>query len=602
MRIYNNKVLKVLAVVLCVLLTYPAFLVSASALDTVKETTPEIVMPTLRSMMETRSEEKIRVAIWLKDYDTEEAIATGSLPDYQTRLSTIQEVERTSTAPNETMRSIETKRAALRLCYEPYTADFGTDFLTNEEKIYCSTYLPIIIAELTPARIEQISNLEVVESIDYYCDDVVEEDNVSDSTQGMSDSNSTRAANRYYSVENNIQYINAGTLRNSMTSSDYISVGILDDGNPNYNHSIFSDNTVWVRYPTANTYSHATNTLEILSSVVPYAEFYCTTYLQVDAEPTANYISEIDWLVDCGVNVINISLKIHDTQTEALDTPNTYGTISEYLDKIVYVYGVLIVKTAGNASYDSSIHGVNYGINSGGMAYNVLTVGNFNRGINSMDESSCYYSGSGLTNKPDISAPGYFTFQNGSGYDSGTSCAAPLVSGVAALLMATNDSLIQRPSLVKAILMASTNSDHQYTMKDVEYRYYGAGVVDAENARVASMSTNYRTAIAETTLGEYKEYTVSATAGSVVRIALAFEKTNTHGVSFPLGNLDLRVNDSSQTELDSSITTTNNVEMVEFTAPSTGSYVIRVITYAIPQVGTSKAYDSFSLAWSIGGN
>lgn len=596
MRIYNNNVLKILAVVLCVLLTYPAFLVSASALDTVKETTPEIVMPTLRSMMETRSEEKIRVAIWLKDYDTEEAIATGSLPDYQTRLSTIQELERTSTAPNETTRSIETKRAALRLCYEPYTADFGTDFLTNEEKIYCSTYLPIIIAELTPARIEQVSTLEVVESIDYYCDDVVEED----VTVASDQVESTRTIDQYYSIEDNLQFINGLTLRNSMTSSHSINVGILDVGNPDCSSNVFSDNYVEVNYPNADIDFHATNTLEIFSTVAPYASFYCTTYNNTNTSFYVNYIREFDWLISCDVSVISISLQIREEQlvgdqtqiTE--DDKNEYDVISKYLDRIVHIYDILIIKSAGN--YESE------GIGSGGMAYNVITVGNYNRTIDSMANTSSYYSGTENANKPDISAPGYFTFTSGNGPADGTSFATPLVAGVATLLMATNSSLMWRPSTVKAILMASTNSDHQYTLEDVEYKYYGSGVIDAENARVAATSTNYRYSGAAASEGSYTEYTISAVAGSVIRISMAFQKVNTASLEFSLGDLDLKLYNSSNREVNSSIDSTNNVEIIEYSVVSSGVYKIRVSTISLPNYGTSTASPVFSVAWSTGGN
>lgn len=608
MRIYNKNVLKVLAVVLCVLLTYPAFLVSASALDTVKETTPEIVMPTLRSMMETRSEEKIRVAIWLKDYDTEEAIATGSLPDYQTRLSTIQELERTSTAPNDAMRFGEVKRAALRLCYEPYTADFGTDFLTNEEKIYCSTYLPIIIAELTPARIEQISNFEVVESIDYYCDDVVEEE--AEPVSAFSGEVSTRSTTtaQYYTTEQNLQFINGTTLSNSMTSSDNINVGILEgSGSPSY---YWEDGYVEHHYPNINPTDHATAVLEIFSTVAPHANFYCTSYYADDAPTYATYVSEMDWFIECNVSVINISMRIIDSTGNG-DSPNTYGSISKYLDEIVFLYGILIVKAAGNGKWvDSNNDGIfdictDLEVSSGGMAYNVITVGNYNRNTNDIADSSCFYSETQYTNKPDISAPGYYkNIKDVPFYEAaGTSFAAPLVAGVATVLMAKNSSLMWRPTTVKAILMASTSSNHQYTYQDDEYRYYGAGVIDAEKARVTATSTNYVYAHAPMgDPGDIFEYTIYATAGSVVRVALAFEKQNTPTGFYELGDIDLKAYNSSGILLDVSSSAKNNVEIVEFTATQSGNYKIKVEIYALPQYNSYTLYDYYALAWSIGGN
>lgn len=598
MRNSNKKVLKALAVVLCVLLAYPAFLMSASALDTVTVTEPQIVTATLQSVMEARSDEKIRVAIWLKDYDTEEALATESLPDYETRLNAIHEVERTSTAPNEATLSGEIKRAALRLCYEPYTADFGTDFLTDEETVYCSTYLPIIIAELTPTRIEQMSNLDVVESIDYYCDDVVEEETELASVVSEGELVSPAASVQHYEVESQIQYINAGTLRSSMTSSDYISVGVLDAGNPE-DDSAFADIYIELHHPTGTKEQHTTEVMKVFSAIAPYAEFYCATYTGAPASVEANYISEIEWLIECGVAVINISLQVRQPRSgdDVIEDPyNTPGIIAEYLDRISYRYSVLIVKSAGNA--DAT------GVNSGGMAYNVLTVGSFNRWINSIADHSSYYSGTVYANKPDISAPGYFTFYEGTNirYGEGTSYAAPLVAGVATILMATNDYLMNAPDLIKAILMASTNSNHQYTPDDVEYKYYGAGVIDAENARVISTSSGYRSSVCATTVNGYNEYTISVSAGSVVRIAMAFQKIDTVERAFDLGNLDLTVHSSTGTQLDYSTSYNNNVEIVEFTAPNTGTYKVKVITKTIHQDGNVTVYDSYALAWSIGGN
>lgn len=77
-------------------------------------------------------------------------------------------------------------------------------------------------------------------------------------------------------------------------------------------------------------------------------------------------------------------------------------------------------------------------------------------------------------------------------------------------------------------------------------------------------------------------YTIECTANENVRVSLSFlnnllsfGKTN-DSFEYSLPNLDLFVYDASGNLVGSSITTYNNLEIVDFTAATSGNYTIRI--------------------------
>ncbi|MBR2907624.1 MAG: S8 family serine peptidase [Clostridia bacterium] len=583
MRNSNKNVLKVLAVVLCVLLAYPAFLMSASALDTTKIPAPQIVTTTLQSIMESRSEEKIRVAIWLKDYDTEEALATKSLPDFQTRLETIQEVERTSTAPNETTRSIEVKRAALRLCYEPYTAHFESNFLTDDEIVYASVYLPTIIAELTPARIKAISNLAVVEFIDYYDEGTME----TELTPALSTTNGDNSRSFGYTIEDNIQYINAGALRSSMPTNTTVKVGMIDGGNPEARSAYASLNAtgkIICHYSNAGESNHASDVLEILASLAPHATFYCGILAVVCQQ-------EFDWFLENGVTVVNISATISSPTTGVYDPDNTYGAVAYYLDQIICTYNLTVVKSAGNEGAD--------GITSGGMAYNIISVGNFDAGNNCMHEQSSYYSGSSqLPSKPDISAPGCSKFNGSAEIEPGTSFAAPIITAIIAIMMSRDTAYLNNPALNKATIVCSTMDEHSYETGDDEYQTFGAGVIDGEKVRQAIVHRQTRTieGTIGQSLGAYNCHSLNCSEMDPVRVAFVYIRPVTFTQDFPTPTLGIDVYNDYGGLIHGLLYAYQNVKILEFEPFDETSFEIHITRYADninttrPSIATESDY------------
>ena len=136
-----------------------------------------------------------------------------------------------------------------------------------------------------------------------------------------------------------------------------------------------------------------------------------------------NIIKGINYSVTSGANIVNISIENFP------DAQIAYTMVQQS--------DTLFVVCAGNNGTDlSDLANVHYPANAEGD--NILTIANM-RGDGELDPSSCY---GGPTQ---LAAPGTEIFNtkpsNQYDYMTGTSMAAPHVSGVAALLLSYNPSL-----------------------------------------------------------------------------------------------------------------------------------------------------------------
>lgn len=182
----------------------------------------------------------------------------------------------------------------------------------------------------------------------------------------------------------------------------------------------------------------------------------------------SDVILAFEWAVNNGASIINFS--------GGVGSHNSSFTM--VIDKVVAA-GVIPVVSAGNRGPDSS------SITCPGDEFNSTTVG-------ATDSSDLIddFSSRGPVNlnkeqyiKPDVSAPGAditstVPFENGNAYDevSGTSVAAPHVSGTVALMLEKNPTL--KPSRIKNILEI-TAVDLGPAGRDNEY---GAGRINAYRA------------------------------------------------------------------------------------------------------------------------
>lgn len=517
----------------------------------------------LKEQIDKQSNEKIPVLIWLSDIDmTEvesETLSKLNFPNSEEFL--LQEDIETE----DIQLYIESKRECATNHYNSHNLEIAEELGIEDELIYISKYSPVLLAELNATSIKKSLTNDKIIYIDCYY-----EDNTSELTIA-------NAVTRVNTVQSTYGYdgtgVKIGVFEVNMISASFPNINIAGQSG------------------TIGTYSsHANSVLEIVSSVAPGATYYIA-----DSSVMTN-MEAIEWLLGKGVNVITASRAIGG------DGLNTYGSMSQWLDHISYNHDVHFVKSAGNSGTS--------GVTSGGMAYNIVTVGNIDdrRTTSYADDiihsTSSRYSGNGLAYKPDICAPGTGLVTSFSTSFTGTSAAAPQVAGTIALLCQDNATLKTRQDAVKAILTASVNtsSPRKYVPSNSNYRTYGSGLLDSYGAVYVAEQIHYKAAsISKTT--ETKTYTINITnTNKPVRVSLAYIINSnitgsTHSSSTPtitsLANLDLEVYaPGSTTPLVTSTTLYNNVEIVEFTPAVTGTYQI-----VIKNNGAS-ATTYFGLAWS----
>ncbi|MDQ0428416.1 subtilisin family serine protease/predicted nucleic acid-binding Zn-ribbon protein [Planomicrobium stackebrandtii] len=251
----------------------------------------------------------------------------------------------------------------------------------------------------------------------------------------------------------------------TMGSSDVV-VAVLDQGF-DINHQDLANQIVSPHFTSDTGFSvddHGTHVAGIIGSsidnyafgtgVAPQTSIMPIDVFEGETAYTSDVIEGIYQAVWSGADIINMSLGSY-----------TYNT--SYNNAIQYAYqsGLVIVASAGNDSSSQTRYPAAYD--------NVISVG-------STDSSNyqSYFSNYGYD--VDIVAPGssiYSTLPyNSGGWMSGTSMAAPVVSGVAALVLAnepdlTNDEVVTR--------LLTTTKDLGAYGKDY---YYGNGLVNARQA------------------------------------------------------------------------------------------------------------------------
>jgi subtilisin family serine protease len=302
----------------------------------------------------------------------------------------------------------------------------------------------------------------------------------------------------------------------------------------------------------------------------------------VTAELQAAATRAADW----GARTINLSW--------GSDTNLTIGAGDRFFDEMVHNRWRTIVKSAGNRN--CSIAGTpDADVTSPGLAYNVVTVGGLDdQGTAQWSDDTMYACSSfgdptsrnGDREKPELVAPAANIEMVDPGpanlfVDSGTSFAAPHVTGVTALLIQQNSRLTVWPEILRAVLMASAthNIEGSTSLSDQD----GAGGLAANRAsgiggnppswngvgfacstphtldlttRAMGRRTHHRIAISWTTDPAFADYSQR-----------------------PSADIDLQVADSLGRVVASSSSWDNTTEIVEFDSWSAGTYTVRAINF-----------------------
>ena len=565
----------------------------------------------IRNLNVSKDTEKVPVIVWCKNDIDHDAATREAIPELlkdmsdqyvlrdlsvvtQTSLPDIIRPD-TKVSADAIQNFIETEREVSSRMYEELNLKFSEKYMSDMEVTYISRYSPVVIAKLSLDEV-----IELAES-----DETVEFAYSGSRYKCVDELDVSTVVTRGKVVQNYMGYtgdgIKIGELDGSVADVNNIQLSPVSN-NIHLNQGGFIQPSI-----------HGTEVACVLigqssgnysAGMAPDAELYSTSIYKYNDE-NPYYIEHTEWLLSNGVNVINASLIFGD------DNNNTYGTYAKWLDHIAMNHYVTFVISAGNEGSN--------GITSGGMAYNVITVGNVddNNTTNLNDDilryTSSYYSAStNLAYKPDISAPGTDITTSASSYGfTGTSASAPHVAGTVALMMEVNPYLKIFPEVIKAILTAAVNpnSSHRYCVSQWNpsitnnYARFGAGLLDAYYSANAVNYDNYYYGTVSSTNTE-DSYTFNVpTAGLDVRVSLAFHKYNSINstphtpsstvIEHALQDLDLWVVAPDNTVVWKSQTWYNNVENIEFTATQTGNYTIYV--KKIPNSYTGSV--QYGVAW-----
>ncbi len=254
----------------------------------------------------------------------------------------------------------------------------------------------------------------------------------------------------------------ARDIIDTLGSKNKIRVAVIDDRTdithpdlaPNINASLCADVYTGVvqPYPTSGYEEHGTHVAGIIGAVANNSIGVAGTgsgsknqvlemiavnvYSPTAYASTVSLMAGVNYAVNQGARVLNISAG-YKTSGSSYD-----GLLKECIDTAVGK-GAVVVCASGNYATDAQVYPGD--IES---TINVIATTNY---TNTSENSKAGYSDFG--SKKTISAPGssiYSTIPGGYKSKSGTSMAAPVVSGVAAMMLYANSSLA--PAQVKSIL------------------------------------------------------------------------------------------------------------------------------------------------------
>ena len=311
--------------------------------------------------------------------------------------------------------------------------------------------------------------------------------------------------------------------------------------------------------------NHADHVGNILATVAPAAHVYCDDQ---DFMSSPGSQSPRPWVAN---------------HSWGADDSGAYTTRDRDFDTGIYDDGWAVFKSAGNTGGE---------ISSPGKAFNIIAVGNYNDATTSMAASSAFTNPDTNAEKPEIAAPGSVT--TNAGNCSGTSCAAPHAAGFAADLVGKYSWLRGQPARLKALMMAGAtdNIEGSARLSDKD----GAGGIDYRNSGYNGTNTIWwggngshfdSNGIVTTTR--------NFSAGQRYRVALAwlvpgsfaYSPTSYHRHGYTINmDLDLSIRDPRGNTIAGSYSWDNPFEIVDFTAPTSGTYTIRIHRYA--NSGTGK--------------
>lgn len=352
--------------------------------------------------------------------------------------------------------------------------------------------------------------------------------------------------------------------------------GIVDKKHPNLLGSNLTVRDEWWFSETVS--SHATQVASVIGGNTGVAKG--ARILSVQLAGGAS--EEIDWMLDRGVNIINLSYG--DTNATGV-----YSSQSAYMDYVVRVNFVTIVAAAGNYGEDTKF------VANPGIGYNVITVGATNLTGTYRESYSSYLVMQGPS-KPNIVAPTGIRIPNYSYSLTGTSFSSPLVAGSIALLMETYPELKVFPEKVMSLVAASSKFMSEHSSRGIEgyNAEVGAGLFDYTES-YENMTSTYSYINSTGTSGVYKEVYFYVEYGKQIKASVAWLLNSNNTTTVKLTDYDLRLFDPTGRPVASATSNHNNIEVVSLTAHMSGYYRLQIM-----QNGSlANGKDWISLSYSI---
>lgn len=369
-------------------------------------------------------------------------------------------------------------------------------------------------------------------------------------------------------------------FRNGTYTGDGVKIGLLETGIMDKNHVNISGSNYVIRSFLLNVKTeHAT----MMASIIAGNNGIARDATIYNAQVYGSMTNEMDWMIENEVDMINMSFG------ERLLT-GEYATDSAVCDYYAKTYGVLIIASAGNDGQNNDYVG------NPGLGYNVMTLGSvgmddchtsftsFRTVVGPEKPTLCMYSIS-------VSVPNYDSCYNG------TSFAASLTTGHMAMLYELYPTLKTQPE--RAIALAAASA-YMFEIYDIDTTNglndeVGSGSFKYDVMK-ANYSNSYLIANSPKSGGQViYSRNVQMTGADKIKLCITWFAHATGEVDeTTFTDYDIRIYNSAGQYLALGGSLDNNLEVLEFMAPYTDTYTIKIY-----QHDTTTLTERIGLAYQI---